>query len=719
MPRKNDPRPGHARSLIRPELMLAASLLVPLSASAQTDAESGDSNAVTLDQISVTAQRGAEGIDVSDVPGSVSIIERDTIERHSTTSSELDALLAKEVPGFSASNEAQTDFGETLRGRDFLVMIDGVPITSPSYAGARSLQNIAPSAIERIEVVRGAVATYGSGATGGIINIITRDVSDETRRWTKIKGSASTTHPDGSGTAGIEQGLSGSIGDTRYSFTASIEEQAGQFDAEGDRIPPNRYSNQGGDEGDRRTVNLQTRLDHALDSERSLDLAFNYYDSEQDSDYIADFSTGNPSTSEKAAAVPRNGMRENEINPVSENLNLALGYRDREFLNQDFRGKVFYKDRESVYGWADWPLYYPGSATEGGNSYLTSETLGARGEFDGEIGSTMVTWGMDASQDETAQLITNGQQSMPPTTTTSVAPFVQLERSVGENWTLSGGVRHEIAEVSVDDYTTVQISPRTVEGGTLDYSETVFNLGAVYDFNPTWSGFAAFSQGFALGNIGRLLGQTTASSVEASDPEAQVVDNYEIGLRATGMTWDGSIAVFESRSDLGTSYTTNNGAIALQRQKERIYGVEADINVDIGSAWRTGGSLAIVEGRYDSDSDGDIDKYLGADRISPPKLDSYVEYRDAAWTHRLSAHYVGDRDRFDDNTAYLQGEVDSYTTFDLASSTRIGDGVLQLAVTNLFNEQYVPALGQAYNFGGVGYVAAPGRRVAASYKMNW
>jgi iron complex outermembrane receptor protein len=356
------------------------------------------------------------------------------------------------------------------------------------------LQNIAPSAIERIEVVRGAIATYGSGSTGGIINIITRDVGDETRRWTKIKGSASTTHPDGSGAAGIEQGISGSFGDTRYSLTASIEEQAGLFDAEGDRIPQNRFFNQGGDAGDRRSVNLQTRLDHALDSDRSVDLAFNYYDSEQDTDFISDFSTGNPSNTEKAAAIPKNGNRENEIPVSSENLNLALGYRDRDILGQDFRGKLFYKDRKSVYGWYSWPTsFYPNSAGDG-NSYLTSETVGARGEFDTDLGRTAVTWGMDISQDETAQPITNGQQAVAPTTTTSVAPFAQIERLIGDRLTLSGGVRFEYAEVELDDYQTISTGSRTVGRGTLEYDETVFNLGAVYDLDQTWSTFASFSQ---------------------------------------------------------------------------------------------------------------------------------------------------------------------------------------------------------------------------------
>jgi iron complex outermembrane receptor protein len=223
----------------------------------------------------------------------------------------------------------------------------------------------------------------------------------------------------------------------------------------------------------------------------------------------------------------------------------------------------------------------------------------------------------------------------------------------------------------------------------------------------------------------------SANSVEEFDPEARVVDNYEIGLRAAAKSWDASVALFESRSDLGTTYSSGSGsAIELQRRKERIYGIEADINADLGMRWRAGPMVSIVEGKFDSDLDGEIDQRLGADRISPPKLDTYAEYESGAWSHRVSVHYVVDRDRVDDeltlpsgSTSQLlaPGEVDSYTTVDLSTTTRVGNGELQFTVTNLFNEQYIPALGQAYsqNQGGVGYVAAPGRRIAASYKLDW
>jgi iron complex outermembrane receptor protein len=43
-----------------------------------------------------------------------------------------------------------------------------------SRDSSRQLNSISPNMIERVEVVSGASSIYGAGATGGIINIITK-----------------------------------------------------------------------------------------------------------------------------------------------------------------------------------------------------------------------------------------------------------------------------------------------------------------------------------------------------------------------------------------------------------------------------------------------------------------------------------------------------------------------------------------------------------------
>jgi iron complex outermembrane receptor protein len=55
-----------------------------------------------------------------------------------------------------------------------LVLIDGIPQSTPLRNGGRDLRTIDASAIDHIEVINGATAMYGNGAAGGVINYITK-----------------------------------------------------------------------------------------------------------------------------------------------------------------------------------------------------------------------------------------------------------------------------------------------------------------------------------------------------------------------------------------------------------------------------------------------------------------------------------------------------------------------------------------------------------------
>ena len=129
--------------------------------------------------INVTANRTAL-LDL-DTPVSTSVITQEDIQ-NSGAKTAFDAVA--NVPGvtinsFSASG---TDFGgmdsrTNIRGLDrgALVLVNGVPM---NLNGKSGIGAIPTSAIERIEVVKGASSTlYGAEALGGVINIITKTPS--------------------------------------------------------------------------------------------------------------------------------------------------------------------------------------------------------------------------------------------------------------------------------------------------------------------------------------------------------------------------------------------------------------------------------------------------------------------------------------------------------------------------------------------------------------
>ena len=96
------------------------------------------------------------------------------------------------LTGNSATGQRGNNRQIDIRGmgpENTLILVDGKPVTSRhsvryGWRGERDTRGdsqwIPTTAIEKIEVVRGpAAARYGSGAMGGVVNIITKKVSDE------------------------------------------------------------------------------------------------------------------------------------------------------------------------------------------------------------------------------------------------------------------------------------------------------------------------------------------------------------------------------------------------------------------------------------------------------------------------------------------------------------------------------------------------------------
>lgn len=149
-----------------------AVLMTPATAGAQT-ADPAEAPA-GLDTLIVTATRTPIPASESLVP--VTVITREQIER-SLATDVLDLLRFEaglDVARTGGPGQAATVFVRGSESNHALVLIDGVRI-NPGTIGAAPLQNLAPSVIQRIEIVKGVRSSlYGTDAIGGVINIITR-----------------------------------------------------------------------------------------------------------------------------------------------------------------------------------------------------------------------------------------------------------------------------------------------------------------------------------------------------------------------------------------------------------------------------------------------------------------------------------------------------------------------------------------------------------------
>ena len=153
-------------------ILLTATILSPAIA----HAANSDS-----DTIIVTASRDAQPR--SETGQSVTVITEDEIK---TRQSNAVVDLLRTVPGvtFNRNGGLGTSTSVNIRGADSdqtVALIDGVKLNDPSSPGSGfNFGNLLTGNISRIEVVRGSQSVlWGSQAIGGVVNIITREPTED------------------------------------------------------------------------------------------------------------------------------------------------------------------------------------------------------------------------------------------------------------------------------------------------------------------------------------------------------------------------------------------------------------------------------------------------------------------------------------------------------------------------------------------------------------
>lgn len=688
--------------------------LSPHAASAQSE------DSIALEPVVVSTTRTETP--VSEITRSVTVVTEEQIQRQAQLDRNLGSILAKTVPGLSPSTQAISSFGQTLRGRDFLVLIDGVPQSTPLRDGARDLNTIDPAVIERIEVVRGGTAAYGFGATGGLINIITKAPSRKSvETYYRAGTGISTEHPDDSVDAEAVHRVSGTEGQWNYLASGTFYKRGGDFDSEGRRIPPNPLGSQGGF-SDTDQFDLLGKLGYEFeDGERRLDLTLNHFDVAQDTKYTfgAEGSTLNSDPTPNSRRTPAirlsqaNAGSTNIVTPGTESTLAQVSYSDNRALGGTLDLDTYWGNQSVIY-----PRFVGFPQGE-----IASEKLGSRLTLDTPLdwgaGGASVIWGADLLRDETttSRFGNNASSGVPGMEQLALAAFGELRVPLGESWLVRGGLRHEVIEVDVDD--VVNNVGNTVRGGTLEYDETLANLSAVWYVTDAAEIFASASQGFSIADLGRVIrdggpsGGGATLDAEDFESEANKVDNYELGIRG-GDRLRYTLALFRSEADDGTTFDQN---LRIQKFSEEIEGIEGTLDYTVNERWLVGGTLSHADGERDSDS-GTVD--LDNTRISPTKLTLHADYTPGAdWEIGTQVMYLDDRDPdTGSDTGFANGEVEGYTLVDLDARIGVGPGDLRLSVQNLFNEDYYPAINQAFNLN-TSFAKGPGRTIGASYEMTW
>ena len=658
------------------------------------------------------------------------------------SSGSIATVLAKAVPGLSDSSRTITDYGQTLRGRNALILVDGVPMNLTRET-SRGLSAIDPESIKNIEVIRGSNAIYGSGAAGGIISITTKSAGGEPTAKTVIGLQTPLTNFSSDALSGdIHQYFSGSLNNFDYALDFGYQRIGGPYDASGDRVAPEPSQ---GDLFDSDAYSIGTKLGYHIDDNQYLQFAANYYNAEQDSDYSSDPNVKNsPLGSVPAKAIKGLKLKDQNKN---ENQIYNLTYTHKDFFENQVDAQIYYRDFFTRFS----PFDARNNTNRGkqvDQIYQENNVFGSRLTVTTPIeflGDTSLVWGGDFSREKSKmpldvfdpliydqsgglEFVKTGELLyLPELTTQSIGGFIQLKHRFNEYWSAEAGTRYEDSYAEIGSFIPLSQlgspNPYTVPSGKVKADAWLYNANLTFSPNQHHSIYGSFNQGFQLPDVGLIIRNAGVGfNLGSSFLEPVKVDNYELGWKGDFNNFSSSLAVFHSTSDLGGVQSFNNGLV-LSRTKEKVTGVEATIDY-LGEAniWGTGGSLTWMEGK-ETPQNINKEQDMTGFRIPPLKLTAYISYNPTdTWSNRLQATYFGAKDyRLNGVNGFGRYDVKSYTTADLISSFNLDDkSTVTIGLENMFNRKYYPLYSQLLRSGdNTSHLTANGMTLKASYSYKW
>ncbi len=702
---------------------LAVAGILPL-AHAQTPETKADAESR---QDTVIVQATRRGTPTEALPNTVRLIDEQALSDQLLISTSILDAIGTQVPSFAPTRQKLSGLGESFRGRSPLYLIDGVPQSNPLRDGSRDGFTFDPAVIERVEVLFGANAIQGVGATGGVINYVTLSPAD-VDQWQFRSEAAVTTDTgfkgDGFGYRGAVTVLR-DFGPVDLVASYAGETRGAFYDAEDRRIGVDGVQ---GDIQDSVSHNLFAKLGWDIDVSTRLQLTLNRFELEGDGDYLSldgDRPNGVPTTSIR-------GTAQGEV-PTNIVTTVSMDFTRAEVLGGTFSAQGFYQDFESVFGGGVFEVFQDPAFGPVGSlfdqSANNSEKYGLKLTYnhsDLPVEGLSVTGGLDILNDLTFQELTQtGRNWVPEVEFISYAPFIQFDQEFLDGRGLvSFGARNEFATVSVADYTTLfSYGPQQVDGGEPEFSEFLLNGGARFDVVDGLSVYGSYSEGFTMPDVGRVLRGIDTPNVDIDDLlriEPIVADNTELGVTLESGLFTGNASYFWSDSDFGQRLAPGaDGFFVVARERTEIEGFELALEYESRDGLLVGGNYAALEGRFDSDGDNSVDRDLDGVNISPDRLNLYIS---SSLTDRFSVRAQTSifMDRvFDD--AGDATDFNGYATVDLSGGYTLpaNYGRLDIGLQNAFNEDYITYYSQTGSTRNDRFFAGRGRTVTLRWSASY
>jgi len=668
----------------------------------------------SLDEVVISASRNPEYL--SEIPASITVVNSAKLKEFTKLTSNINEILAYTVPGLAVNTGTSSNWGQTLRGRSLLVMVDGIPQSTPLRNGLLGIKSINPNDISRVEVIKGATSIFGNGGNGGFINYITKSPTtiEKISGTTEIWGTSQLSDSENALGYGVYQSFTGQLNKFNYYVSGSVEHTGNKYDAEGVPLLPtygldntNIYSTYG-------------KLEYLLSENQKLTINGNLYKSLQDSPFIPVFAEVQVFNEDGVYSLePGFGIEGSipEEQPTgSQLINGRLKYNLNSIFSgtTDFETDIYYSKAKSIF-------FYSDKFKNGGQSVINSEKYGLRPNFNTRINLFNGTdisfiYGLDLLKDKTNQGLIDGRLWVPNIELMSVAPYLQTTLKLDKKWAFKAGIRYDDLKMDIANYNTLPYSPKgdgnfnpsvSVEGGELAFDNLAFNLGLRYIEHDEFIPYISYSQGFSIADLGSILRSARAESIDNIQLEPAVTNNYEFGFISKFNNLRLEAVGYYSTSNLGTGvvFSDEVNSFIPSEQPQKIFGGELAVDYAFpNNKLILGASYSYVEGLKNPKGDENNLSYVGGDVISAPKLTAYVTWSPSEKiSTSLRVLNLGDRKRFDPfqdaegNFAFRHTEfpVNGYTIVNLSATYQIKRNIdISLGLNNLLNEYYLPARSQ-------------------------
>ncbi|PCI32528.1 MAG: TonB-dependent receptor [Alphaproteobacteria bacterium] len=715
--------------------LLAAALLASVSTIAFAAEEAAVQDAAEdFEEVIVTGSRTGKAL--NKIPGAVSIISQAEIQHDIALTSDLTAMLSRTVPGYSISKQQMDRKGETLRGRIALRLLDGVPQGSPLRDGSRDSIFTDMGIISRVEVINGPSSSEGIGATGGIINYITKSPT-KMGLEAQISTQYRSQFKNDSDSWRVGMNVAYKADNYDVLVAGSFAETGISYDGEGETIGLGAS----GSDRDTKSNNVFIKLgtNFGENDEQRIEVSHSRFILECQCNYSSEILHPEIWDYHEANKVPIHAIKEQPLGSkasFNDFKQTTMTYTHNDLFGGALQIQVYEADQsmrfeaELANSKQD-PLFAPvGTLLE--QSEINSQKKGLRSSWNtdslfGNEGLGLQI-GADFVEDIALQRFALTDRSwVPPMKYTSFAPFAQVSLDI-DALTVTGGLRYEDGNLNVQDFTTTWYRKRKfVNGGDVGYGEWLPNAGAIWRVSDQWSVYASYAKGFTLPNVGyalRKLSCNTAPAVEGCpsdtptsvndilDLEAIIIESIEVGFSWTGDDGKFGISLYESTSDLGDGVKIVDGEFALDRSRQKIQGIEVTGSYNFTEDFSLSAVYASITGK----TGDDLEKAMGVLNINPNKL-----ILSANWQFSDKGNVIlGSQTIFNrDINEGASGEehIKGSTLFNLAINYEIGNGRLSLGIDNLLDKTYLLPQSQITYWRN--YLRGRGREVSLGYTITY